>query len=221
MKKILICIPILLTLALWPMRIYSQVSTLPPYPVKNLIYPTVIANVSKEQSDYIYVYSLTNGPSASQNIWRFMVEVNALITGTMTTRNWDLSGFDYDTIKGVVWASYNSSGDIRPNDSARGFGIKSVGLPKIQRYWVRAYERIHSEEGQYDPASASIFVTHLCRTTISPADPPSPFIPLNFLDTLISYTAQSRSLGWIKDQGTANSTSATLVLRKPACYKII
>jgi hypothetical protein len=40
--------------------------------------------------------------------------------------------------------------------------------------------------------------------TIGPTASPNPFIPLNFLDTLTSYTTQSRTLGWIKDQTIAN-----------------
>jgi hypothetical protein len=46
--------------------------------------------------------------------------------------------------------------------------------------------------------------------TIGPTAPPANFIPLFFLDTLISYKHQAFSLGWIKNQGIVQSLDAKL-----------
>ena len=35
--------------------------------------------------------------------------------------------------------------------------------------------------------------------TIGAGDPPTPFVPLDFLDTLISDKEQSVTLGWLRD----------------------
>jgi hypothetical protein len=47
-------------------------------------------------------------------------------------------------------------------------------------------------------------------STIGPKDPPSPFVSLGFLDTIISYKHQAFSLGWIDNQGIVNSLDAKL-----------
>ena len=40
--------------------------------------------------------------------------------------------------------------------------------------------------------------------TVGPMLPPGPLDPTAFLDTLLSYTVQSRALGWIAEQTTAD-----------------
>jgi hypothetical protein len=204
MKTTSLFISILLLTFFYSIELRSQIDTLPPLPIKNLIYPTVIATVSKNSEGFSYSYSLSNGANALQDIYSFMVDVKAFIKGSSSPVNWDQSNLDYDTIKVDSWNSEDSTTDISPGGRVVGFEIKSPGLPMVGRYWVAAWEVIPSEEGQYNDASFGIFATHLCRTTISPADPPNPFVPLNFLDTLASYTTQSRILGWIKDQATAD-----------------
>ena len=204
MKNNLVWSIILLLKVLCSVQGLSQAQNLPPLPVKNLIAPNVTANVLVQQRGYSYNYGLANGINASQSIWRFMIELRDSVDSFTAPQNWNAGKYDYDTIEVVTWDSYLSTHYILPNRSLTGFGMKSAGLPKILRYWVRAFERIPSEEGQYDPASFNIFATHLCRTTIGPATPPHPFAALSFLDTISSYVAQSALLGWIKNQTTAN-----------------
>lgn len=178
----------------------SQTDTLPPLPVRNLIYPTVYAKASKDPNGYTYRYGLSNEANALQDIYSFMIDVKASVMGVSSPINWEQRNLNYDTIQVSSWSSEDSIADIRPNTTVVGFEIRSPGLPMVGRYWVAAWEVIPEEEGQYDPATAGIFATHLCRTTIGPADPPSPFVPLAFLDTLITYKHQAVTLGWIVDR---------------------
>jgi hypothetical protein len=46
--------------------------------------------------------------------------------------------------------------------------------------------------------------------TVGPVSLPSPFVPLVFLDTLISYKHQALALGWIKNRGIVQSLDAKL-----------
>jgi hypothetical protein len=200
-KKIFAIAGALLT-SLYPFNLQSQTDTLPPLPVKNLIDPKVMVKVIKIENGFNYNYDLTNGSNALQNIYSFIVNVKASVMGASSPIDWEYRNLDYDTIKVASWSSEDTISDIRPNKMVSGFKIRCSGLPIIGRYWVAAWEVIPEEEGQYDPASAGVFATHLCRTTVCPAEPPSPFVAINFIDTIASYKHQSFALGWIKDQRT-------------------
>ena len=51
---------------------------------------------------------------------------------------------------------------------------------------------------------------HVLRKTVAPVAPPSSFVPLDFLETLVSYKHQAFDLGWIDNQGIVNSLDAKL-----------
>ena len=210
MKTIFRCILILLDVEIWCACVYSQETKLPPYPKKNLIDPQVVAHVSKETTGYSYQYTVTNGTNASQDIDMFVIELRANVIKHSTARNWDVGPYNYDTIKVMIWDSYTPATLVHPTEIVSGYGILSSGLPSIQRSWLSSYEKIPSREGQYDPASATIFATSLTRITLGPVILREPFAPTTFLDTLISYKHQALALKWIDNGGVANSLDQKL-----------
>jgi hypothetical protein len=124
--------------------------------------------------------------------------------------------------KRVDWASADIKFDLERGTQLDSIIMTSHGLPGLRAFIVSPkYNPMppvivtpenedsvranvpwsYEEEMQFQYLLDSIKYRGI---TIGPTSPPHPFIPLNFLDTLASYTTQSRSLGWIKDQATAN-----------------
>ena len=52
------------------------------------------------------------------------------------------------------------------------------------------------------------------KKTLAPAKLPDPFIYIDFLDTLKTYTDSSYSLGWIKDEQTRNKYNNSFTTAK-------
>jgi hypothetical protein len=98
---------------------------------------------------------------------------------------------------------------INAGQSREGFELRDTGLPAIIRHYVKGYapeSTLWDEEPEHtqEEVRNDILTNSVNGFTIAPKLPPSPFVPLNFLDTLASYTNQSRSLGWITNQTAAD-----------------
>jgi hypothetical protein len=104
------------------------------------------------------------------------------------------------------WGGWDNRDMIPPGKSNNSFVVNSEGLPGIGRFYIQSEHGI----GEIDENPTFIddfnndYLNSFRGITIAPFLPPWPFIPLNFLDTLVSYTMQSDTLGWIKDSTTAN-----------------
>ena len=111
---------------------------------------------------------------------------------------------------------------INLGQSLDGFEAMSKGLPSIRQCIVSPFFDIialfpspDTIVSYYVPPVDSVRnAVKFHGWTIGPTSPPNPFVQLNFLDTLSSYTTQSRSLGWIKDQPTANKYLAYFATAK-------
>ena len=200
MKNKLIIILTMLFSNFYCINLFAQSDSLLPYPVKNLINPSVCANVQKNTNGYVFTYQIKNGQGAIKSIHKFMAELNAPVKPFSAPRDWTLWKMDYDTIQVATWFSEDSIADIGVGEIITGFSFESIGLPKICRCWFSAMEIVEGEEGVYNPATASIFTTSLQRTTLGPVGTPSPFIPLNFIDIISSYKHQALALNWIADR---------------------
>jgi hypothetical protein len=223
--KSMLLVSIVLLSASYSIGSLAQSDSLLLYPVKNLILPTVRAGVLKETGGYAFNYIIGNGHGALQSIHEIIVELKAPVKPSPTPQDWTLWNMDYDTIQVAIWFSADSAADIDAGEVIGGYSLESGGLPRISRCWLSALEMVEGKEGQYDPTTASIFTTSLQRTTVGPANPPSPLVPLIFLDTLLSYTRQSADLGWgdcgmtiattMNDPITASSRISNSDSRKP------
>jgi hypothetical protein len=98
----------------------------------------------------------------------------------------------------------NSEANISPRSSIL-FSIKNASLPKISTFYAQGlYQDINldrnRDEQQWMADTKENLETNSFRgTTIGPSIPPTPFVPLNFLDTLRSYIQQSHTLDWINN----------------------
>jgi hypothetical protein len=114
-------------------------------------------------------------------------------------------------------ASFFCAPVVLPSTTLDSIVITSRGIPGLRRYVAEPYlpdsvlGLILPDEDDTSAAALRQAQSDSIRQslsakgwTVGPVAPDSPFISLNFLDTLNSYITQSRSLGWITNDPTAN-----------------
>jgi hypothetical protein len=178
--------------------IMAQIDSLPPYPSAKEVRPTVIASTNKEDAKYIFGYTVANGVDALQHIWTFFVEIKSKSFNSMSPTDWHSSLIRRDSITAITWGSEDSLADIAAGKSLRGFKIVSTGLPGVVRFFAHGFLEPPEGEIEYQSGSNDVLVNSVQGITLGPMDPPVFFVPISFLDTLISYKHQSVTLGWLK-----------------------
>lgn len=186
---------------------------------RNRIAVETAVSVEKLGDSYQYSYEVQNRPSAEQGVWQFWLIVSREIALTQlkAPRGWDRSfgvvrERDYSEIN---WGTPGDF-DILPGDSLRGFSFLSESIPGIVTYYVEGYAPAPSFEPGFAPDSIpgyddlTPFGPGVVGQTVGPTLPPSPFIAINLLETLISYKHQALEFGWIDNERIANSLDAKL-----------
>jgi hypothetical protein len=110
---------------------------------------------------------------------------------------------------------------IAIDSTATGFGLVSSGLPSIVIAYFKGLAAMLAFPDE-PPGEIEILLEPLerfpnnsvIRKTVGPKDPPNPFVPLNYLDTLLSYTRQSVQLGWLIDKNAAKRIDQKIELVK-------
>jgi len=145
-----------------------------------------------------YRYFIHNHPSSQQSADDFMLEPAAglQITAITGRPGWKpASGPSFIRWTNLYW--FGDKNYIAPGETDSNFSVQRGGVPGIGKYYVQGHNG--------DEFSGIGIQTNSANgSAITPADPPNPFIPLAFADTLSSYTTQSRTLGWITTQATAD-----------------
>lgn len=119
-----------------------------------------------------------------------------------------------------IWGIYPEASlslykqEFKPGSKVKGITLMSKGLPGIRSFVVIPDFNIYEFfPDQNDTATTNIYVPPIDSVreainyrgiTIGPSSIPILFVPEVFLDTLSSYTIQSRALNWIKNRITAN-----------------
>jgi hypothetical protein len=171
---------------------------------------TAIFNVvvTRDGEKFTYSYKVKNNQESKQNIkWISVSETNNLVDTVIAPMDWRGGRFSNYSI--VLYNAVEDSVQLLAGSQSAGFIIRCYGLPIISKFYLQApYEDLDlssvTVHELMNRMYQNILNNSLTGFTISAGSPPSPFIPLNFLDTLTGYTNQSRTLGWIKDQATAN-----------------
>jgi hypothetical protein len=163
---------------------------------------------------YEYHYTLTSSLASKQNVWRFWVITRdtGLVQDPTRPVGWFKVIVDANKTKTeltIDWGAPSSLG-IRPGDPARALSFASRSLPGLSIYYAEGYAPPPSFEPGMAPDSVpgytnlTAYGPGVVGKTVGPTLPPSLFDPLAFLDTLLSYTTQSKTLGWMRDQTTAD-----------------
>jgi hypothetical protein len=154
--------------------------------------------VTMEGDVATYSYRLKSGPRSKQAVDNFFVDVETRIGTINSPRSW--RGARSGTRHAIMWFSRDSTADIRPGRQLSGFEFLSVGLPTVGTYYARGFVPIPEFPYGQTPDSVignDVFQNAVKGPTVTSKSPPAPFVPIDFLDTLLSYTRQSDELGWL------------------------
>jgi hypothetical protein len=193
------------------------------YTISNNLAAIVKSLVQRVGEGSRYSYEVTNNNNSKQKIESFYIKASIdTVDSVKVPIGW----------QGGQWAGYplincfteNENLQIDTGHTLKTFSFDCLDLPIITAFYVQgpSYSLDYSTSDPdtlMEVAYNNVLNNSSIGTTIGPAHPPTPFIPLNFLDTLLSYTTQSRTLGWIKDQTTADkylsyfSTAKTKILQ--------
>ena len=172
---------------------------------------------------YHYQYKVYNNVQSKQRIVLVAIDYFSNINSVsrILEKNigcWlPLTGGIYNSVwwinsKDILATPYDG---IAPDSSQDGFEFKSSGLPQIVNSYFSGNGTSCLAFPEEPPEDVEMLIDEFSKTniefpantvqrkTLGPKDPPSPFVPTAFLDTLVSYTRQSKNLGWITDQAAA------------------
>jgi hypothetical protein len=164
--------------------------------------------VTRDGEKFTYSYKVKNNQGSKQNIkWISIGQKNNLVDTVIAPDGWKGGRFSNYSI--VRYNAIEDSVQLLAGSQAAGFIIQCSGLPVISKFYLQApYEDLDLSSVTVHELMNRMYRNILNNSftgfTISAGSPPSPFVPLTFLNTLAGYTTQSRTLGWIKDQATAN-----------------
>ncbi len=161
---------------------------------------------------------ITNGPRFlrhSSEIAVSRIGVPLVPVGLFSPPNWT-SGI---TVRGTAgWGSSDDPFMIRPGQSLSGFEMTSRGLPGIRSIMVEPFfrqtpvdEATDEDVERIKAIEKAIVIT---LKTVGPKAPPQNFVPIEFLNYLISLVHDSRKLGWITRDGAQHSLLAKLINAK-------
>ncbi len=112
------------------------------------------------------------------------------------------------------WGAAKSAGLIKPGQSLDGYALTSYGIPGIQQAVVEPFIYVdalpESYEGDLKAMVALENKVKWIGQTIGPKAPPKVFDGNSFIDYLIALVNQSRTQGWIDNDGITNSFLAKL-----------
>ncbi|MBI1807829.1 MAG: right-handed parallel beta-helix repeat-containing protein [Ignavibacteria bacterium] len=165
------------------------------------------SNVVKNNNNYIYNYSIANQPTSKQSIENIYIGGLRDTSSNYAPAGWHASSSSYVGGRYFYNSTYQLRGTISPGQSLSGFGTVSISPPAIVKYHVQGY-RWYGQTATDEEHRNDILTNSVSGYTLGTTDTTQPFVPLNFLDTLKGYITQSRSLGWIGDQQTADKYAA-------------
>ncbi len=183
------------------------------------IEPRIKASVLRDSDSYNYEYTVSNGSASRQRILNFAVRILTPIE-SVTKPNQEWRTGQYSSPSALYWAHTlrDPSGlstpydGIAPDSTVSGFSFTSFGLPTIVTSHCRGSAPLSVAFPDEPPEKIVTLLRPLRQfsantvpgKTIGPNPPSADFVATAFLDTLISYTSRSRTLGWITTQPIAN-----------------
>jgi hypothetical protein len=174
--------------------------------VANNFTASLHVKVVKQSDSYEYKYLISNDIASIQPIKYLFISDSTKSSSGIVSNGWKYIHIVNPSFSSFISLDKSVVGNGQALDSLI---VYSTGLPRISNYYAQApYSFIN-----YSLADTSflnrvinenIYTNSFINKTVSPVDYLNSIIPLNILDTVSSYTMQSRSLGWIKDQTTAD-----------------
>ncbi|MDD8017945.1 MAG: hypothetical protein PHP42_06200, partial [Bacteroidota bacterium] len=192
---------------MWPTTPQLSCRTFLP---RNRLAVFVKCDVTKDQqNNFIYNYAWTNKLTSKQKIQTIWLEGVYIQPIFSSPSHWGGSGAG--PLNGLFWdiLDWKQIEMIKPGKTQAGFGLKCHQLPTIGKYYVQGETPSPKTEGDepdftQEELQQDIYTNSIKGFTIGPIDTSIVFTSDILLDSLLSYTTQSKTLGWIKDQSTSN-----------------
>jgi hypothetical protein len=202
------------------------------YDSTNKVKPVIHASVELNSStgSYTYSYQVTNQAGALQMIDDILVKHTAPVseaTSPPPQSEWHSS--EYEGKSSWGWAKTKGAvHGIPAGQTASGFSFKSKGVPAIVDVGFTGKRRVEFSGPSDDDDSLEVqtsfekvfqnlktqysdkFVNVVKKKTIGPINPPATINAANAIQNLIALVNQSRSQGWIDNDGIANNLLAKL-----------
>ncbi len=145
-------------------------------------------------------------------------QVPMVPVGISGPEGWTSSlGFDAQTPpRGIAgWASIDEPFRILPGQNLQGFQLTSYGLPGIRQVEIQP-GGVEPPEDLLEWTELNAFYERFTfRTkTVGPKAPSTTFVPVEFLNYLISLVHDSRQQAWITRDGAKKSLLAKLINAK-------
>jgi hypothetical protein len=195
------------------------------YTTANLFQAKVSCSAIKTSDDTIkYYYNVYNLSSSKQNIYKIFLSFVVDSFYSISPSGWECIKWRNEPL--VEFVEHNLPADltsedflsgkfrfletegVSPGDSITGMRVVSKSLPIIVPYFLRSKSKLVKPSDDLELSLQKyiqdIYENSVSGFTIGPSNVPVPFIQLDFLDTLITYTQRSSELGWITNQTTAN-----------------
>jgi hypothetical protein len=169
-----------------------------------------------DSSEYIYNWTIGNGEDSEQNLKVLVIVFgeNSTVVDRSTlawhSGRWK-SSVDGEVVFLNMWDWFADQG-LEPTWSVSGLKLGSPDLPSIGFAYFQGKgsiprfpygpppEKIDTQFAKLDGFPGN----YVQRVTIVPDELPDPFIPLNFLDTLLNYNQRSFELNWVANQATTD-----------------
>jgi len=197
----------------WNGQLYGKWSDTPRYPAngvvpRNRVDVEVQGSVVKTASGFEYRYVINSRPTSRQDIDQIVLDPIGTdsVESLIVRPYWYFLPGYWSFLPGrggVLWVirpfpPYNF---IDPGQmDSTNFTYRTWALPMICSYYVRGHNG-NNPMGSGGLAWYNDVLTNSAHGfTVGAADPPKPFVPLSFLDTLVSYKHQCVSLGWLIDR---------------------
>jgi len=165
---------------------------------------SVLSSVQPVTGKYRYEYEINSLPSSDQMVYQFSLVHQASVESLTAPSGWDVS-IEFGPWPYVSWGFSDTTYGIIPGGSMSGYNLVSEGLPTIGDFFAQGWVPVPILEAEPDSIVGGEFPDdNLQGKTLVPRTPPTPFHALTFLDTITSYISQSRTLGWITNDPTAN-----------------
>jgi hypothetical protein len=192
--------------------------------------PVMHANVSFNASTGVYTYSfeVTNLTGAVQSLDNISIQHSTdVFSATSPAPQNDWYSTEYQGKGAWSWSKVGGVG-IAAGQTARGLSFQSKGVPAIVDAWFNGKRRskFHFPSPDNDTEEVQVsfnrvynnlkaqypnkFVNAVHQQTIGPVNPPANFDASVTIQSLISFTNQSRAVGWIDDNGILTSLLAKL-----------
>ncbi len=183
------------------------------YPSTKIV-PLVRAWIVLVKDTFRYRYQITNSNLSEDHLSEFYLPNNSMITNIRKPNDGWYFGY-HEVIDKLNWSNtkvnhYTPPGKdyyeigVPPGTSVDGFVYSCTGLPSIVDCFFQS-SRLSGADHELPGDVVDILKTlegfplnYVKGATVGPVLPPEPFIAITFLDTLLSYTHQSVTLGWLK-----------------------